>query len=271
MAGNEAQLRATQHAFDQVAGRYDGPTGNNELIQHMRAALWETVTATVPPGSRLLDLGCGTGIDAAYLASKGYSVLAVDWSEGMVDRARVRLAEAGLEGRADARVLGAQDLDQLAGERFDAIYSDLGPLNCVPGLPRIAKACAALLPPGGRIIASVIGRVCPWEIALYLARGDWRRATLRWSREAVPVPLEAGTVWTHYYTPREFYGAFSPDFQLTTYRGLRLFAPPPYMTGAYRRARLLCALGDWLDDRAASLPVLRNAGDHFLISMTRRA
>jgi 2-polyprenyl-3-methyl-5-hydroxy-6-metoxy-1,4-benzoquinol methylase len=270
MVSDEARLRETRCAFDHVAGSYDGPRGNNELIRQMRAELWETITSTIPPGSRLLDLGCGTGIDATYLASKGYSVLAVDWSERMVDRTRTRLAEAGLEGSAETMVVGAQDLDQLTGERFDAIYSDLGPLNCVPDLAPIAHACAALIRPGGWIIASVIGRVCPWEVAFYVARGDWRRALLRWTREAVPVPLEAETVWTRYYTPREFYGAFSADFRLTTYRGLRLFAPPPYMVGAYRRARLLCGFGEWLDDRIAALPVMRNAGDHFLITMTKR-
>ena len=45
MALDEARLLDTQRAFDSVAADYDGPRGNNELIQRMRVTLWETVHA----------------------------------------------------------------------------------------------------------------------------------------------------------------------------------------------------------------------------------
>jgi SAM-dependent methyltransferase len=232
--------------------------------------MWQTLTTTFRPGARLLDLGCGTGIDAVYLAASGYAVLATDWSQVMVERAQARIVENGLEQRATARVLGIQDLHQLHGEEFDGIYSDLGALNCAPDLRRTARACAALLRPGGRIVASVIGRICPWEIAYYGTHAAWKRAFLRWSSAAVPVPLNGETVWTRYFTPRQFYGSFAEDFVLTHYRGLRICAPPPYMLGVDRRLRPICALGEWLDGRAGALPIVRNAGDHFLMIMTKR-
>ncbi len=61
----DSRLVDTRRAFDSVAAIYDGPGGNNPLIQEMRAKLWRAVTTVVPKGGRLLDLGCGTGIDAA--------------------------------------------------------------------------------------------------------------------------------------------------------------------------------------------------------------
>jgi SAM-dependent methyltransferase len=164
-----------------------------------------------------------------------------------------------------------QDLHQLQGETFDGIYSDLGPLNCALDLRRTARACAALLRPGGRVVVSVIGRLCPWEIAYYLVHANWQRAFLRWRTAAVAVPLNGETVWTRYYTPRQLYRFFADDFELTTYRALRLCAPPPYMLGVYRRLGPICALGEWLDSRAGALPIVRNAGDHFLMIMTRRS
>jgi SAM-dependent methyltransferase len=271
MVSDDMRMQETRRAFDRVAGDYDGPSGNNALIQRMRAQMWRMLTTTFAPGAQLLDLGCGTGIDAAYLAARGYSVLATDWSPAMVERTRARIAENGLGQRASACVLGIQDLHQLAGEEFDGIYSDLGPLNCAPDLREAARACAALLRPGGHLVASVIGRICPWEIVYYLARARWERAFLRWRGAAVPVPLGGETVWTRYYTPRQFYGAFADHFALAHYRGLRLCAPPPYMLGIYRRLRPLCALADRLDDYAGALPIARNAGDHFLMIMTKRA
>src|SRR6476469_8900798 len=68
----ETQLLDTQRAFDSVAADYDGPKGNNALIQRMRETVWQTLTDAVPSGTRLLDLGCGTGIDAIELARRGY-------------------------------------------------------------------------------------------------------------------------------------------------------------------------------------------------------
>jgi SAM-dependent methyltransferase len=265
----DAQLEDTRRAFDGVAADYDGPAGNNVLIQRMRAQMWQTLTTTFPAGARLLDLGCGTGIDAAYLAGRGYSVLAIDWSPAMINRTRARIAENG-HGRASACLLGIHQLHQLEGEQFDGIYSDLGPFNCLPDLRDVARACATLLRPGGSVVASVVGRICPWEIAYYVMHARWKRAFLRWGSEAVPVSLNGETVWTSYFTPRQFYQAFAGDFELTSYRGLRIFSPPPYMLGIDRRLRPVCALGEWLDERMGALPLVRNAGDHFLMVMTRR-
>ena len=63
--------------------------------------------------------------------------------------------------------------------RFDAAYSNFGPLNCVADLPAAARAIASRLRPGGVLVASVIGRVCPWEIALYPVAARLARAAVR--------------------------------------------------------------------------------------------
>jgi len=263
-----AQLLDTQRAFDGVAADYDGPLGNNALIQRMRSQLWQAVKRYVPVGGRLLDIGCGTGLDAAHFATQGFKVVATDWSPQMIERTRVRIVDNVLNDQVSARVLGAQDLRQLQGECFDGIYSDLGPLNCAPDLAAVAEACAALLKPHGVLIVSVIGRVCPWEWLYYTVRGDRARATLRHQREGVPVSLNGQRVWTHYYSPREFYRAFERDFELLHYRGLSMLVPPPYLHRD--RFALAYRLLGWFDDRLTALPGLRDMGDHFLMVLTRR-
>ncbi|WP_132141827.1 class I SAM-dependent methyltransferase [Luteibacter rhizovicinus] len=266
---DEAQLLETQHAFDSVAADYDGPRGNNELIQRMRVTLWDTVHAKVAAGGCLLDLGCGTGIDAIEFARRGFRVVATDWSPQMVERTRERADAAALESRVTTTHLGIQRMDRLDGE-FDAIYSNFGPLNCAPDLHAVASECARLLKPGGTLVFSVMGRICPWEVGHYALRGRFRRAAVRAARGATAVGMNRHTIWTYYYLPREFYRAFAGTFSLGGYRALSLFMPPPYMVDRYRRRP------DWyerlgrLDDRLGAAPLLRDMGDHFLIVMHRR-
>jgi SAM-dependent methyltransferase len=52
--------------------------------------LIEAVDAGVLPMGRILELGCGTGTDARYLAERGYEVVAVDVSPTAIERARSR-------------------------------------------------------------------------------------------------------------------------------------------------------------------------------------
>jgi SAM-dependent methyltransferase len=264
---DEAQLLDTQHAFDSVAADYDGPRGNNELIQRMRLTLWDTVHSELPAGARLLDLGCGTGIDALEFARRGFHVVATDWSPQMVERTRARAA--GLRSRVTAVHLGVQQLDQLDDE-FDGIYSNFGPLNCAPDLRAVAAECARLLRPDGRLVFSVMGRICPWELGHYALRGRFKRAGVRAARGATAVGMNRHTIWTSYYLPREFYRAFAEHFSLESYRALSLFMPPPYLVDYYRRRRHWCERLGRLDDRLGALPLLRDMGDHFLIVMRRR-
>jgi SAM-dependent methyltransferase len=266
----ERRLAETRRAFDRVAAEYDGPLGNNPLVQRMRERLWVALGSRVRPGGRLLDLGCGTGLDAAQFAHLGYAVVATDWAPEMVRRTRERAARAGLAHRLRAELVGIHELARLRGERFDAVYSDLGPLNCVPDLRAVAGSCAELLPPGGLLVASVIGRDCPWELAYYLLRGEVARARVRAAEGAVPVRLRDGNIWTRYYTPGEFYRPLRARFALVECRALGLFLPPPYLLGAHRRLGAFGRLLGEIDDRTGGWPILRDLGDHFLMVLRRR-
>ncbi len=266
-------LADTQHAFDAVARTYDEENAANPLICAMRARTLALVTAHLRPGSSLLDLGCGPGCDAEALARMGYRVTAIDWSPGMAAQAHDRMASRGLLSQVHVRQLGIHELDRLGshdGDRFDGAYSNLGPFNCVPDLGAAARALARHVRPGGVLVASVIGRLCPWEMARYGLSGRWGRVAVRFSRQFVPVPLEGRTVWTRYYFPREFSRAFADaGFRTTSLQALGLVLPPPYLRGFHGRHPGVMRWLDRVEQRVSSWPGLRHCGDHFLVAMTR--
>ncbi len=265
------QLRDTRDAFDSVAADYDGPRGNNDLIQEMRREMWRWLDATFASSSRLIDVGCGTGLDALRMARLGHFITAIDWSPQMVQRTHDRAALEQLLGRVQPLALGAHELNRLKDvDGYDGAYSNLGPLNCVPDLAEVSRECARLLKPGGALVFTVIGRLCPWEIAHYLRRRRWPRATVRFSRGVVPVNMNKQTIWTRYYWPREFYAAFRQHFSLEHLRGLCVFAPPPYLTWVRERHP---RLHGWLwrvDHSMSAWPLVRDMGDHFLMVMKKK-
>ncbi len=260
-------LSETSRAFDAHAQHYDALVESNALLQNMRAALWKEVTRRVAPPARLLDVGCGTGIDAMYFAQRGFSVTTIDASCEMVNQTRQRVARENLNVRVEN--FGADELEKLGDEKFDAIYSDLGPLNCVENLETVSKQCAAHLKPRGFVIVSVMARICPLEILYFTLRGDFKQATRRFPRAMIPVNLENGIVWTRYYDPHEFFQFFENDFRLGTYRALNLFLPP-YLIRWYQHAGILTKPFTWLDARVSLLPFFRNMGDHFLMVLQKR-
>lgn len=266
----EQRYLDTRAAFDGVAGQYAGPLGNNRLVQGMRGVLWRKVEKLAPPEARLLDLGCGAGLDAVHFASQRYRVTAIDWSPEMAGETARRAETAKVSRKLTVLNLGIQELDRLGEQTFDCIYSDLGALNCVAGLDAVAGRCASLLKPGGMLVFSVIGRFCPWELAYYGLHGNLGRARVRFARDQAPVNLNGGTVWARYYSPREFYKMFAAQFDWRDCRALNLFLPPPYLIGPFERHPLIFKPLAWLDKHLGSLPVFNRGGDHFLMAMSRK-
>ena len=268
MALTDQALLETRDAFDGVAHDYDRSNTANPILRAMRGRALAAVRRHVPAGSTLIDLGCGPGTDAAALVAAGYRVTAIDWAPAMAEAARRAVSESGLD--VDVRQLGIHQLDRLAPHTFDAAYSNFGPLNCVPDLDDAARQIAARLRPGGVLVASVIGRVCPWEFALYGVRGDRSRARVRLSDNVVAVPLNGRRVWTRYWSPPAFTAVFrAAGFRPLSLRGLGICAPPPYLEGFAARHPRLVHLLEAIDDRCGGWPLLRNWGDHFLIALRR--
>ena len=79
----------------------------------------ELVALKPVPGARVLDIGCGEGKDAVYLAQKGYAVAAFDAAPSGVAKAKRLARERGVD--IDAWV---DDINAFRADgRFDIVYS----------------------------------------------------------------------------------------------------------------------------------------------------
>jgi SAM-dependent methyltransferase len=107
------------------------------------------------PGDRVLELACGSGIFARRLAELGAEVLATDFSEAFLERARAR-SEA-YRGRIEFRVLDVTDeraLRALGEGGFDAAVANMALMDMADIRP-LAAALPALLKPSGRFVFTI--------------------------------------------------------------------------------------------------------------------
>lgn len=271
----DAARSRTEVGFDAVAGRYDEETERNPVVVWARKESQRLLLARFTAGSLLLELGCGTGVEAISLAGSGLRLVATDPSAAMLGQAADRVRRAGLAGRVELRRLRASDAATLLAEfgpaGFDGAYSGFGPLNCEPELERTAAALHALIRPGGRLIVSLINRFHPFESAWYAAHGDWRRASRRWGghAEGTVSPALPQRVPTRYYTPRAFAHRMAPFFRPVDCRALLLLLPPPYLAHLVTRHPQLATRTARVERRIAAWPVLRGLGDHFIMELER--
>ncbi len=146
----------TQDIWNQNACFWDdymGDEGNHFyrlLVQPTTEALLD-----IQPGEQVLDIACGNGNFSRHLAHLGAHVVATDFSEAMVTRARTRTTEH--IDRITYQVVDATDSDQLLAlgqQRFNAAVSNMALMDMAM-LEPLLKSLRYLLKPNGRFVFSV--------------------------------------------------------------------------------------------------------------------
>ncbi|MCF3105673.1 class I SAM-dependent methyltransferase [Streptomyces roseoverticillatus] len=135
-------------AFDAIGHRYDEAFPHKE--GQLGAGAW--LAAALPPGSRVLDAGCGTGLPTArQLADVGHHVVGVDLSPGMLELARDNVPKAEFH---------LVDLAELRDGRlgvFDGVAAFFSLLMLPrPEIPHALRMLHGLLRPGGLLALSMV-------------------------------------------------------------------------------------------------------------------
>jgi ubiquinone/menaquinone biosynthesis C-methylase UbiE len=257
--------------FDHLAETYDAVFTNSLIGRAQRDSVWEELDRCFHPGQRIVEINCGTGVDAVHLAERGVEVVACDVAPRMIQVARQRLTRLKAGARVDFRVLATEQIAELAGEGpFDGVFSNFAGLNCVPDLSTAARDLARLLAPGATALLCMAGHTVAWEIIWYMGQGNPRKALRRFERGGTIGRIAEGvTVEVHYPSPRTMAHIFAPEFRLVRLKGVGVTVPPSYLEPLARRfPRVLRTLAG--ADRVLSrLPVIRALADHLLLEFQR--
>ena len=89
------------------------------------------VSALLPPGARVLDLGCGEGRDSVFFADRGFDVTGVDIARSGLSKAERLACVRGVRVRWVRGDFGGPGTRRLVDGCFDLIYS-CGAIHYVP-------------------------------------------------------------------------------------------------------------------------------------------
>lgn len=266
-------LSPAAQAFDAAAAGFDQRFGGWASVAAQRRSIRAELAAAFAEGSRVLEVGGGTGEDALWLSERNRQVFLTDASPAMIEMASRKLRPLGAAAPA---VVAAEDLEAWAGQRaaqgealFDGAFSNFAALNCVPDLRPVARGLARLVRPGGAVLLVVFGVCSPGEIVVQCARGNPRAAFRRAARGNVRARLGGRAFDVRYHRAGEIVAAMHPMFELTARRGIGVFVPPsaaePWISAHPALLRICESL-----DRLVSAP-LAFFGDHVLYRFTRTA
>ena len=210
MTGDRDPLAGVREGYDRWSTVYDHDANPLQALEEprVRAALGD------PRGREVLDLGCGTGRHTAWLVEAGARTTAVDFSAGMLEQARARVATG------DVRFV-THDLHEplpFADTSFDAVVSGLV-LEHLRDLHAFFAEAHRVLRPAARAVVSAMHPACSCAGA----------------RRALPTPSPGGG---HAGKPspsdrRDRHGGGRRGFTLC---GVGEYAPDADFAGRYPRA-----------------------------------
>jgi SAM-dependent methyltransferase len=150
MTEHDAQVVEDSLAKPDIHDEWEGRYREDDIRAFQEEAVDRLVQLTgAAPGSRFLDAGCGTGYNAIRLANHGYDVVAGDFSEEVLSRARENVAEAGVADRVELRQENLLELS-LPDESADHVVC-WGVLMHIPDVDRAIDELVRVLRPGGTL------------------------------------------------------------------------------------------------------------------------
>ncbi|MDR1423513.1 MAG: bifunctional 2-polyprenyl-6-hydroxyphenol methylase/3-demethylubiquinol 3-O-methyltransferase UbiG [Azoarcus sp.] len=142
--------------FSDLAHRWWDPSSEFRPLHEINPLRlgWIDALASLA-GKKVLDIGCGGGVLAEAMASRGADVTGIDLSEKVLSVARLHLYESGL--KVNYQQIAAEALAETHAGQFDVVTC-MEMLEHVPEPTSTVAACAKLVKPGGQVFFATLNR-----------------------------------------------------------------------------------------------------------------
>lgn len=256
-------------AFSKQSSSFDQIEEENLILQYMRNRIHDHCLRFFPPKAKILELNCGTGIDAVFFAGWSMNVLATDVASGMIEKLNSKIDHLGLKNSILTQVCSYTELPKFSQGPFDVVFSDFGGLNCIADLSPVVDGIKRNLKSGGIVTLVVMPKVCPWEILLAL-KGNFKVAFRRFKKSGAESHLEGEYFRTFYFSSTYIKQVFGEEFSLVKLEGLCSMVPPPYFEFFPKKLKKVFNLLTRLENSVKFTFPFNRTADHIIITLRRK-
>jgi ubiquinone/menaquinone biosynthesis C-methylase UbiE len=256
--------------FDNAALQYDTAFTHSVIGKKQRNRVHHFLSAILQKKRpvKILEINCGTGEDAFWLAKQNFDVTATDISKNMIDVAK---SKGDIEN-LNFMVADINSLDEhFTSEKFDFIFSNFGGLNCLSGIrfELFFKNAAELLSENGQMALVIMPTNTLWEQLYFLLKADFKNSFRR-KKDCVIANVDGQDVVTYYYNPKETIALAAHYFTKQKLHPIGFFLPPSYLESFFSNKPKLISILETLEHTISRWPFLAKRADHYLISFQKR-
>jgi ubiquinone/menaquinone biosynthesis C-methylase UbiE len=256
--------------FDNAAQNYDtsfthsviGKLQRNLVHQHFSKILKESQPETI------LEINCGTGEDAIWLAKQNFDVTATDISEAMIAVAKNKIKLDNLA----FKVANINTISNIfSNQKFDLIFSNFGGLNCLSKteLESFFKNASEIITKNGQLILVIMPENTLWEQLYFLSKLNFKSAFRR-KKETAIANVDGENVTTYYYNPKDIVNLAEANFEIKQYKPIGFFVPPSYLEPFFKNKPKLISFLNALEQSVKNQSWLSKYADHYLIVLQKK-
>lgn len=261
----------TSKVWNKEAQQYDQKFHSNIISLMMRKQNLRLLRKYFSNCQTLLELGCGTGDEAIWLAKQGHNIKAIDLSNEMIEIAKKKAQRHNVDDYVDFQVLPIERIDTIKGQ-FDGIYSSFGPLSCIGNIEKIGIELDRLLKVDGYFICSIMHRICVYELLYYLKSLNFEKFKRRFHSNPVGVKVneESSLIPCNFYTKKEFKRTLSKRFSEIESFTYPILFPPSFLPVDLNKIRSTFIVRRRLGDIIRKIPILNKIGDHLFLVLQKK-
>ena len=255
-------------SFDKAAIYYDEVFTNSKIGKMQRNLVYKQLSKQLDSVQNILEINCGTGEDAIWLAKQNFKVTATDISPKMIEVAQKKATFSNLKFQT-------ADINSIAttfeNDKFNLIFSNFGGLNCLPKseLSTFFQNATSILSERGKLVLVIMPKNTLWEQFYFLAKAKFS-SIFRRKKESILVNVEGKKVTTYYYNPKDIVNLAKNDFELVDQKPIGFFVPPSYLESFFNNKKGLLQFLNRLESGIKNWSILSKYADHYIIILQKR-
>jgi trans-aconitate methyltransferase len=256
--------------FDNAAANYDVTFTNSVIGKLQRSLVYEQLQKIIKQKKTktIIEINCGTGEDAIWLAKQNFDVVATDISATMIEIAK---SKTNLENVTFKKAAINSLSTAFSAKNFDFLLSNFGGLNCLSKeeLAHFFSTIPEVLTTNSQVFLVIMPKNTLWESFYFASKLDFKNAFRRKKEHAI-ANVDGEKVTTYYYNPKDIVNLANANFKVKLFKPIGLFVPPSYLEPFFKNKPKLLSFLNALEQKVKNQSWLSKYADHYVILLEKK-